>query len=124
MLRRLIILLLIVGSLFGQSAFDKYIKTPLNVEALEIRDWVLYTKDTNEPYTGAVFRLYENGKKNFEGHYKDGKVDGKATFYYINGGIMKEAHYKDRKKDGKWTYYHINGKIKKVEEYKDGELVK
>ena len=55
MIRRLIqslfILLLIVGCVFAQSAFDKYLQTPININTLERKDGVHYTKDTNELYT-------------------------------------------------------------------------
>ena len=134
----LIVLVLIVGCA----------KEPINTETLDERDDVSYTKDTNKPYTGAVFSLYKSGEKSFEAHLKDGKwdgkltgyyengqiyeegnykdgkiIDGKVTFYYQNGQIKEEGNYKDGEKDGKWTIYYGNGSIDKVEEYKDGELI-
>ena len=45
------------------------------------------------------------------------------TIYYENGQIWIEGNYKDGKEDGKWTFYNKDGSIYKVEEYKDGELV-
>ena len=36
---------------------------PINYETtLTERDGVWYTKDTNKPYSGPVFYIYENGK--------------------------------------------------------------
>ena len=65
----LIVLVLIVGCA----------KEPINSDTLVERNDVYYTKDTNEPYTGAIFALYESGEKEFEGYLKDGKKDGKWT---------------------------------------------
>ena len=107
----LIILLLIVGCA----------KEPINTETLEERDDVYYTKDTNEPYTGAVFSLYKSGEKSFEAHLKDGKWDGKFNGYYVNGQIQGEGNFKDGKQDGKQTDYDENGKITDERNYKDGK---
>ena len=66
----LIALLLIVGCS----------KEPINFETTLIeRDGVFYTKDTNKPYSGAVFSLHKDGQKWEEGTYKDGKQDGLWT---------------------------------------------
>jgi len=118
-----LILILLIGSLISQSAFDKYIKPAININKLVERDAILYTKDTNEPYTGAVFALYPSGKKRGEGYLKSGIINGKATSYYENGQLWRKENYKDGKKDGKWTYYKENRRISQVE-YKNDKSVK
>ena len=45
---------------------------PINLETLEEifeggKGDVFYTKDTNKPYTGAVFELYKGGEKKGDG---------------------------------------------------------
>ena len=71
-------------------------KEPINIETtLVYRDDVYYTKDTNKPYSGPVFSLYDDGKKKGEGTFKDGKVDGLATEWYENGQKSWEGTYKD-----------------------------
>ena len=96
---------------------------PISLARLVERDNTYYTKDTNEPYTGAIFALYESGEKEFEVYLKDGKLDGKGTDYYKNGQIQKEGNFKDEEKDGKWTFYNEDGSIDRVEEWKDGVKV-
>jgi len=54
-------------------------------------------------------RWYENGQKEFEGNYKDGKLDGKWTLWHENGQKSAEVNYKDGKEDGKWTWWYENG---------------
>ena len=70
-MKRLLTLLLILNS-FSLS------QKPINYETTLIeRDGVFYTKDTNKPYSGPVFSLYEDGKKKEEGSLKDGKMISK-----------------------------------------------
>ena len=59
------------------------------------RKGVFYTNDTNKPYSGPVFSLYDDGKKKEEGNFKDGKQDGKATIWHENGQKSDEVTYKD-----------------------------
>ena len=51
-------------------------------------------------------------------------MDGKGIWYYENGRIWKEDNFKDGKIDGKWTFYNVDGSIKEVVEYKQGKLYK
>ena len=53
--------------------------------------------------------------------YKDGEIwNGLVVSYYENGQIFSEESYKDGKKDGKWITYFENGQIFTEENYKDG----
>ena len=38
---------------------------------------------------------YDNGNKNWERHYKDGKRDGVATTWDEDGTKLSEKHYKN-----------------------------
>ena len=55
-------LLLIVGCSKEHINYDN---------TLDERDGVYFTKDTNKPYSGPVFSLYDDGKKKDEGTLKD-----------------------------------------------------
>ena len=88
-MKRLLTLLLILISL-------SLSQEPINYETTLIeRDGAFYTKDTNKPYSGPVFSLYDDGKKNKEGTFKDGKRDGEYTYYDKNGKIYWKGIYKD-----------------------------
>ena len=52
---------------------------------------------------------HENGVISYKGNVKDGKKDGKWTWWYENGQIKTEANYKDGKLDGKETIWYDNG---------------
>ena len=94
----LITLLLIVGCS----------KEPINYETTLVeRDSVYYTKDTNKPYSGPVFSLWENGQTYEEGTLKDGKFDGEWTFWNSDK-IKQEITHKGKKK---WDMGAPPGKV-------------
>ena len=68
---------------------------PINDETLIDKDGLKYHPDTNEMYSGKVFKNRMGGKKEFEGSYKDGKKDGLWTWWYENGQKMTVRTYKD-----------------------------
>jgi antitoxin component YwqK of YwqJK toxin-antitoxin module len=72
------------------------------------RNGLVYLPNQEEPFTGKNLCKYENGQKKVEGHYKDGKEDGKWTWWYENGQIQSEANWKDGKID-EWTRWNENG---------------
>ena len=95
-------------------------KEPINENSLLDRNGVKYQQDSQKPYSGKVFRLYENGEKKLEGSYKDGKKDKLLTVWYENGQKMSEKTYKDGKDDGLYTTWYENGQKKDEGIYKDG----
>ena len=115
-MNRLIILLLPVLLVVGCSS-----KEPINRDLMLIeRDRLYYTKDTNKPYSGRVFTLYDNGENKLECGYKDGELDGLYTLWNKNGQKRKESNYKDGKLNGLVTEWYKNGE-KEETTYKDDE---
>ena len=79
----------------------------------------------NGELDGEWISYWEKGEvKNEEGHYKDGKRDGKWVVYdwFDGNGILEEGNYKNGEKEGKWIYYYIVGKVWEEEYYEDGKL--
>ena len=127
-MKRLLTLLLILNS-FSLS------QEPINYKTTLIkRDGVFYTKDTNKPYSGPVFSLYEDGKKKEEGSLKDGKMISKTNWtWYKNGQKYREMTYQDGELINEiyWTedgldygeliFYFKNGEIWKKGNLKDGK---
>jgi antitoxin component YwqK of YwqJK toxin-antitoxin module len=69
-----------------------------------------------------VRKYYNNGQKSEEGMLKDGKENGKWTWYYISGNIHEELNYKNGKGDGKYIAYYENGQIEEEGHFKSGEI--
>ena len=121
---------------------------PINEDSLIDRNGVKYQQDSQKPYSGKVFRLYdtgenknegsykngkqdglftswyENGQKSSERTYKDGELDGKLILWYEDGQKKKEGTYKYGEIDGKWTFWDMNGQKEGENTYKDGEWIK
>ena len=109
-MKRLLLIVLPLLLIVGCSSPE-----PINYEeTLNERDGVFYTKDTNKPYSGQVFSLFEDGKKKEDGTLKDGKMITYKYFkYYQNGQKMRESFYKDGKEDGLRTELYENGQMKR-----------
>ena len=95
----------------------------VNQDELERREGIMYLKGSDTPYTGKSFTLWQNGQKQFERNYKDGKEDGLQTRWYENGKKKGEANFKDGKQDGLTMGWHENGKKQAKANFKDGELI-
>ena len=77
-MKRLLGLLLVMGMVgCGGKTVD--------ASKLVERDGLMYEGDSETPFTGGVVAKHENGQKESEGTYKDGKEDGPATRWYENG---------------------------------------
>ncbi len=83
---------------------------------------IIYLPNKTKPFTGKNLCKYENGLKKSEGNFKDGKKDGKYTYWWLNGQITV-SNMKDNKRDGKSTKWDENGQIITDRNYKDGECV-
>ena len=94
----------------------------VNRKELEFRDTsfsVAYFKGSL--YTGKSFMLYENGQKQLEANYKDGKRDGLHTNWHKNGQKKSEINYKDGKIVGLDVSWHDNGQKSSEKNRKDGK---
>ena len=58
---------------------------------------------------GHWTQWYENGKKWYEGDYKDG--EGHWTFWYENGKKWYEGEFKNHQRNGIWMYWNEDGSI-------------
>ena len=88
---------------------------------------ITYYKETQNGIEIVKYEGYhKNGQKSEEGTFKDGKEDGKWTYYYQyfdNGKKKYERTYKDDELDGIWTSWYDNGQKMKEGSYKDGEEI-
>ena len=84
---------------------------------------IVFIPNETNPYTGTYLCKYDNGQKEKEGGYKDGRLIGKWTVWYESGQKKSEVNYKNGKLDGKLIeWFQFNGQIKREENYKNGKL--
>ena len=77
-------------------------------------------KDTIRTEMTKQISYFENGKKQIEGTYKDGKMDGYWVAYYSDGKKQSEGDFKEGLGTGKRTVYFENGKIRYIGYYEKG----
>lgn len=74
-------------------------------------------------FNGKWAVYYENGVKQYEAEYKDGKQNGKEISWYSNGSVESEHEYKNGITNGKSKSWYSNGALQSEGEYKDGEQI-
>ena len=83
---------------------------------------IVFLPNEANSYTGDYLCKYENGQKEKEGQYIDGKLIGKLTAWYESGQKKSEENYKNGKLDGKSTWWNKRGQKIRQKEYKSGKL--
>ena len=83
---------------------------------------IVFLPNKTNPYTGKYLCKFNNGLKEREGRYKDGKLDGKSTIWYENGQKESEMYYKAGKLVGKSTWWNKKGQKVRQKNYKNGKL--
>lgn len=107
----------------------------------------LHLNDSAVPYSGPFIDYYYNGRKQREGMFKDGLIEGLYTAYYQdgttsyyrnyvkgiehgeskeyfqNGRIHQEGTFKNGKDDGLWKEWYSTGELKRQTEFKEGEVI-
>ena len=114
-----------------KKEFDERVNLFLNVDSVELMEgsYEVIKKDGVVVYSQVVvidqskmdIDFFDNGQKEHEGTYKDGKKDGKWTYWHKNGKKKFEGTYKNGKKDGFWIYWYRNGQKKHERTYKNGK---
>jgi antitoxin component YwqK of YwqJK toxin-antitoxin module len=71
-----------------------------------------YNGQGDSKYIAKSVFYYESGNKRVEGSYnKDGKKDGKWTYWYDNGNKWSEGYFTEGLDDKKRTAWHENGEL-------------
>lgn len=65
---------------------------------------------------------YQNGKTSLESDYKDGFENGIRTTYYEDGSLKEKGLFTNGKEEGIWKTYYPNGQVDLQNNYKNGEL--
>jgi len=82
--------------------------------------------DVNEILLGyhILGSTWNGFQKESEVNYKDGKLDGKWTWWNKKGQKVRQKNYKNGKLDGKLIeWFQFNGEIKREENYKNGKIL-
>lgn len=73
------------------------------------------------PYSGPFIDYYLNGKKEEEGYFKKGKVDGLNKVYFPNGNVDHYITYVNGIENGESKEYFVNGQVRQEGLFKNGK---
>jgi len=65
---------------------------------------------------------YQNGKLALERDYKDGIENGFENEYYEDGSLKQKGEFVNGKEEGIWESFYPNGQVKLRSKYKSGEI--
>jgi antitoxin component YwqK of YwqJK toxin-antitoxin module len=88
---------------------------------LRLRKQVLETPDGGLVNHGAYTRWHDNGRKEYEAVYVDGKLEGVETTWHKNGRKWIEAHYVGGHNHGPRYIWNKDGTKVKEEHYVNGK---
>lgn len=119
----ILISILIALPAFGQDKSKKLSFFP----TLEQREGLVYKMNGKKPFTGFSKTTYNNGNTYVSASFKDGKLHGVYTAYYLDGKKMGLTHYKNGIKKGEAKSWHKNGilasEVTFINNKKDGKVV-
>jgi antitoxin component YwqK of YwqJK toxin-antitoxin module len=124
------------------SLFCSCGKEEIPKSSLEIRDNLLYKKNSNVPFTGreralvdhkiidyevkdglkhGKFRIFsEDGILEMEGQIDSNRNVGNWKYFYSDGKIESEGNFNLDRPDGKWIWNYPDGKKREEGNYQDG----
>ena len=94
-MKKLLLLLFITLNLLIQGCGDSEETVCTATVVQKKSGGLFYLPNQQEPFTGKNVCKYKNGQIASEINYKDGKQDGKVTWWYENGQKQSEGNYKD-----------------------------
>ena len=70
---------------------------PINEKSLVERNGVIYLLNSDKPFSGKFFSVYENRQKKKKGSFKNGVLNGNYTEWFSNGQKKLLIKYKNKK---------------------------
>jgi antitoxin component YwqK of YwqJK toxin-antitoxin module len=109
----------------AQQAPKKIIVTAIkervtNVEP-EVRNEIYYLPNEKEPFTGKYVKFHQNGIKEVDANYKDGKRT-RFISWRENGKKLEETNFVNGKINVSKVYLDEDGKLISEHIYKNGEI--
>ncbi len=90
--------------------------------ALVERGGLMCEQNSSKGFSGVVISTHENGVREQECPYKNGKKDGIERWWYESGALESEYTYSKGVLNGTYLQWFNNGKPKLVSTYVNGEL--
>jgi len=104
----------------GQKEFDGTWSETVNEygdQALQEYTWYYKNNKIRKHgfYTGVTVTYYEDGKKESEKTFWNGKPNGAYKSYYPDGKLATEGQFTKGMKSGEWIHYNTDGTVRERE---------
>lgn len=86
------------------------------------RNGIMFEVNTNDPFSGKSFEIYENQQTKFKGSYDEGLKDGLWEQFLDNGRITERANYSSGRLDGLFEKFNEKNILIIKSQYKDSIL--
>jgi len=101
----------------GEKEFDGTWSETLNSfgdQILEEYKWYYKNKKVRKHglYNGVTVTYYENGDKETEKTFFNGKANGPYKAYYPGGKLQTQGQFAKGLKSGEWIYYNTDGTVR------------
>ena len=97
-------------------------QSKINVNHLMDYGGLKFMPNSDKPFNGKVFELYDNGRKHWEKRYIKGVAVGYYRSWYKNRQMEFKGRLKQGLKDGLFTYFNEDGKKIKEAHYTEDVL--
>jgi antitoxin component YwqK of YwqJK toxin-antitoxin module len=88
---------------------------------LRLRKQVLHREDGTVVDHGSFERWHDNGEKEYEAVFVNGKKEGTTIRYHKNGRKASQQEYKDGERHGRCVSWDDSGRMVKEENWADGK---
>ena len=93
----------------------------VSTDELIFRENIAYVRGETEPFTGTVINYFENGKKESEVPYVNGKKHGTRIMYYEDGSKRSESPHVDGIAHGTAIWCREDGSILGITPWVNGK---
>ena len=80
---------------------------------------IIYFEDNKAPIAGSFITWWQNGAKQTQQSYQNGKAEGVSLFWYANGQKGEEGTYRNGKPVGVWSRWESDGALRKKQNYNE-----
>jgi antitoxin component YwqK of YwqJK toxin-antitoxin module len=88
---------------------------------LRLRKQVLHREDGSVVDHGSFKRWHDNGKKEYEAVFVEGKKEGTTIRYHKNGRKAAQQEYRNGKRHGRCVNWDGSGRMVKEENWAEGK---
>ena len=80
-------------------------------------------RDSDERRVGFHIAWREQGIKEHEGSFTEGKPSGEWSYFHEDGTLKSRGYFVGGEKDGFWSYWDTSGNFKNQKEYSNGTRI-